>query len=111
MQASPASTSDQPEKGQPDQSSQPCQPQPPPSDQATEADEARQRYLSFWLQMNKLQPKVTLNMAENTSVQGIYKGTDAQHHRFQVDQLETPMGTIEHAVVRGNDIESMEIQF
>ncbi|KAI8075003.1 hypothetical protein BC940DRAFT_287193 [Gongronella butleri] len=70
--------------------------------------QARQAYLSFWLHMNELKPKVTVHMAETTTVQGVYSGTDSEQHRFRIDALSVPMGVIEHAVVRGGDTDMLE---
>ena len=58
--------------------------------------------------MNELKPKVTIHMAEATTVQGVYCGTDSEQHRFQIDNLSAPMGVIAHAVVRGGDTDILE---
>ncbi|KAI8332320.1 hypothetical protein BC941DRAFT_437243 [Chlamydoabsidia padenii] len=69
----------------------------------------KDRYLSFWLSMNTMQPTVDLHLPQNTLVQGIYKGTDAENNRFRIDKLQTPMGVYERSVIRGSDIDMLEI--
>ncbi|ORZ25926.1 hypothetical protein BCR42DRAFT_401224, partial [Absidia repens] len=70
----------------------------------------KDRYLSFWLSMNKLSPNTTLHLPQNTQIKGTYIGTDAENNRFRVDKLQTPMGVYERAVIRGTDVDMIEIQ-
>ncbi|KAI9303381.1 hypothetical protein BJ944DRAFT_268501 [Cunninghamella echinulata] len=70
----------------------------------------KEKYLAFWLSMNRETPNVKVHMAENTIVTGIYKGTDAENNRFRIDQLQTPMGIHDRSVLRGGDIDMMEFK-
>ncbi|SAM08899.1 hypothetical protein [Absidia glauca] len=69
----------------------------------------KDRYLGFWLSMNELAPKVSLHLPQNTLVKGTFKGTDAENNRFRIDHLETPMGVYEHSVIRGSDVDMLEL--
>ncbi|KAI8993614.1 hypothetical protein BDB01DRAFT_832403 [Pilobolus umbonatus] len=68
----------------------------------------RDRYLQVWLNAIKNKSKVTFHM-HGTVVTGKLCGTDSENNRFRVDHLETPMGTYEHTVIRGEDIDRMVI--
>ncbi|KAI8047243.1 SMN complex, gem-associated protein 7 [Gilbertella persicaria] len=68
----------------------------------------RDRYLQLLLHVTKEAPKATFYMHGGTTVQGNLRGTDSENNRFRVDQLESPLGLYEHAVLRGTDIDMIE---
>lgn len=47
-------------------------------------------------------------MHENTSVRGIFRGTDVDMEEILISNLETPTSTLPHAIIRGNDTIAIE---
>lgn len=68
----------------------------------------RDRYLQLWLNVTQDQPDSLLHMHGNSVVQGKLCGTDSENNRFRVDQLQSPMGVYDRAVIRGSDINMIE---
>jgi hypothetical protein len=68
----------------------------------------RDRYLQLWLNVVQDQPDSTFHMHGNSIVQGKLCGTDSENNRFRVNQLQSPLGTYERAVIRGSDINMIE---
>jgi hypothetical protein len=71
----------------------------------------RSRYLQFWVNVANDKPESTFLLHGNGSVQGKLVGTDSENNRFRVDQLESPLGTYNKAVIRGTDIHVLEIKY
>lgn len=71
-------------------------------------DQLRDRYLQLWLQTVHDGPRSTLYMHGGSVIQGTLRGTDSENNRFRVDQLESPLGTYDRAIIRGTDIDMIE---
>lgn len=71
-------------------------------------DALRDRYLQMWLQVVKNEPNATFEMHGGTKVEGQLCGTDTENNRFRVNQLQSPMGTLDKAVIRGSDLNSVQ---
>jgi hypothetical protein len=71
-------------------------------------DILRDRYLQLWLNVIQDQPNATIYMHGNNIVQGKLCGTDSENNRIRIDQLQSPLGIYERAVIRGNDVNVIE---
>lgn len=71
-------------------------------------DHLRDRYLQLWLHAVQEAPKTTWYMHGGSIVQGTLRGTDSENNRFRVDQLESPLGIYDRAIIRGTDIDMIE---
>ncbi|EPB70121.1 hypothetical protein ANCCEY_10793 [Ancylostoma ceylanicum] len=70
-------------------------------DNCEEVAEARERYLRFM--GNAAGSKVTISMHEKTSVDGVLVAMKGDGSHFIVDQLKTPIGVMDSAVLRTAD--------
>ncbi|RUP02631.1 hypothetical protein BC936DRAFT_140618 [Jimgerdemannia flammicorona] len=43
-------------------------------------------------------------------VKGTFVATDSENNRFRINGLQTPMGVYERAVIRGTDVDVLEIE-
>ncbi|CAG8530833.1 10661_t:CDS:2 [Ambispora leptoticha] len=71
----------------------------------------RQRSLLFWLDVARHKPKTIAKLYENTTIQGNLQGTDAMESKFRFDNWESPVGVYDHVVIRGTDVQLLEINF
>lgn len=71
-------------------------------------DILRDRYLQLWLNVVKETPKVKLHMHGGITVEGKLCATDSENNRFRIEQLESPLGVYQKAVIRGDDIDVIE---
>ncbi|KAI8875792.1 hypothetical protein K501DRAFT_289211 [Backusella circina FSU 941] len=71
----------------------------------------RSRYLRFWVNVANDKPDSRFLMHGHGSVQGKLVGTDSENNRFRVDQLESPLGMYNKAVIRGTDMNVLEIKY
>ncbi|KAF9425113.1 hypothetical protein BGZ94_007829 [Podila epigama] len=69
----------------------------------------RQRSLRFWLHASTHPSQVTIHIPESRPVRGTFIAVDAQEHRVRINTLETPIGTYSHVVLRGTDIDAIEL--
>ncbi|KAI9495179.1 hypothetical protein BDB00DRAFT_870634 [Zychaea mexicana] len=74
-------------------------------------DEWQSRNVHFWQTVITTtgEEKAKFTLYGNTAAQGTIKGVDSQTNRFVVRQLETPSGLYEKAVLRGDDVQAIEI--
>ncbi|KAF9292336.1 hypothetical protein BGZ74_000246 [Mortierella antarctica] len=71
----------------------------------------RQRSLLFWLHASTNSCPAKILIPDSRPVLGTFIATDAQEHRVRIDALQTPLGTYEHVVLRGSDIDAIELSF
>nr|CDJ89982.1 Gem-associated protein 7 [Haemonchus contortus] len=71
------------------------------SDTCDEVADARERYLRFFA--NAAGSNVTVAMHEKTSVTGVLVAMKGDGSHFLVDQLKTPIGVMDSAVLRTAD--------
>lgn len=69
----------------------------------------RDRYLQLWLNLIQQEPIATFHLHSNCTVQGKLCGTDSENNRFRVNQLKSPLGIYEKAVIRGTDVNRIEL--
>ncbi|KAI8147633.1 hypothetical protein BJV82DRAFT_596327 [Fennellomyces sp. T-0311] len=70
----------------------------------------KSRYLHFFRAIAQgPDNKAEFVLCGNTCVKGCIMATDSQNNRFLVRDLETPTGLYEKAVLRGTDVELIEI--
>lgn len=81
------------------------------SNMSNAKDLLRDRYLQLLLQITKTQPQAVFDMYGGTCVDGQLCGTDAESNRFRVNQLQSPMGTFDKAVIRASDLNRIEISY
>ncbi|RIA81632.1 hypothetical protein C1645_836685 [Glomus cerebriforme] len=71
----------------------------------------RQRSLLFWLEANKRKSNIIARLYENTVIKGKFEAVDANETSFRFENWESPVGTYDHVVIRGGDIEVLEFEF
>ncbi|CAB4422870.1 unnamed protein product [Rhizophagus irregularis] len=71
----------------------------------------RQRSLFFWLELNKRKSNTIARLYENTVIKGKFEAVDANETSFRFENWESPVGTYDHVVIRGSDIEVLEFEF
>ncbi|KAJ2959778.1 hypothetical protein NQZ79_g4758 [Umbelopsis isabellina] len=77
----------------------------------SEANEIlRKRSLQFWLEVNKRKPNMTAELYQNVTVSGQIVAADSECNRIRVDNLQTAMGAHKYAVLRGTDVDKMEVE-
>ncbi|KAG0048886.1 hypothetical protein BGZ83_006217 [Gryganskiella cystojenkinii] len=69
----------------------------------------RKRSLMFWLTAAKEQPSAKVVIPNSKPVCGRFVSMDAQEQRVRIDVLQTPIGTYEHVVLRGGDVDALEL--
>ncbi|KAI9312721.1 hypothetical protein BX666DRAFT_2031027 [Dichotomocladium elegans] len=71
-------------------------------------DQLRSRYLNFCHQIAQTHPRAQFTLPDKSRVQGNFVAIDSQANRIRVDHLQTPTGTLPHAVLRGTDVDVIE---
>ncbi|CAI2174962.1 19634_t:CDS:2 [Funneliformis geosporum] len=72
----------------------------------------RQRSLLFWLEANKRKSNTTARLHDNSTViKGKFKAVDANETKFRFENWESPVGIYDQVVIRGSDIEVLELEF
>ncbi|RUS18647.1 hypothetical protein BC937DRAFT_88496 [Endogone sp. FLAS-F59071] len=70
----------------------------------------RERTLSFWLQATQQKPDVKARLFQGTTIEGTFVATDSESNRFRINNLQTPIGIYECAVIRGTDVDVVEVK-
>ncbi|CAG8449194.1 16601_t:CDS:2, partial [Acaulospora morrowiae] len=71
----------------------------------------RQRSLLFWLDLIQKKPNTTVTLYEKTVIQGKFEAVDALETKFRFDKWGSPVGIYDHVVIRGTDIQVLEVDF
>ncbi|KAI8638551.1 hypothetical protein BD408DRAFT_422858 [Parasitella parasitica] len=71
-------------------------------------DKLRDRYLQLWLNVVQYKPQATIHLHGNSTVHAKLYSTDSENNRFRVDELKSPLGTYDRAIIRGSDINLIE---
>lgn len=66
------------------------------------------RYLRFMLQMSMTKPSTKFLLVGGTTVQGQFQAVDSESNRFRVNDLQSPTGFYQRAIVRGSDVVLLE---
>ena len=53
----------------------------------------------------------SFSMHERTHVEALFRGTDIDMEKFQVSELQTPMGVVPEALIRSSDVLSFTVDF
>ncbi|KAF9439256.1 hypothetical protein BGZ76_007457 [Entomortierella beljakovae] len=69
----------------------------------------RKRSLSFWLSTSKEKPECLIIIPDSKPVTGTFIAMDSQENRVRINKLQTLLGTYDQVVLRGNDIDVLEI--
>ncbi|KAI1316865.1 hypothetical protein EDD11_009355 [Mortierella claussenii] len=69
----------------------------------------RERSLLFWLAASKETPECTVVIPNSKPAQGTFIAMDAQEHRIRINTLQTPLGTYDQVVLRGSDVDALEL--
>ncbi|KAI7823562.1 hypothetical protein BC939DRAFT_451364 [Gamsiella multidivaricata] len=69
----------------------------------------RKRSLLFWLAVAQHKSKCTALVPDSKPVQGIFIAVDAEERRIRINTLQTPLGTYDQVVLRGNDVDALEL--
>lgn len=68
-------------------------------------------YICIYIKLKpKIRKKAKFNLYENSHVTGEFRGSDIDCLELFVRNLETPLGIIPEAILRTNDIISMEVE-
>ncbi|OZJ02320.1 hypothetical protein BZG36_04449 [Bifiguratus adelaidae] len=84
------------------------------SDEEASLDTLQERSLLFWIHAQKTKPLVKIHvygggsLSQSNTLKAVFRATDSEHNRFRLDALETPVGVYKNAVVRGQDVETLE---
>uniref|UniRef100_A0A0N5AVS6 Gem-associated protein 7 n=1 Tax=Syphacia muris TaxID=451379 RepID=A0A0N5AVS6_9BILA len=71
------------------------------SDEQRLRTELRERYIRLMSKLSERQ--VVLDLHEKTTVDGKFAGINSSGSHLAVDMLRTPIGIVDHAVIRCND--------
>ncbi|KAF9357497.1 hypothetical protein BGX26_003628 [Mortierella sp. AD094] len=69
----------------------------------------RKRSLMFWLAASKEQLECSIVIPDSKPVQGSFIAMDTQEHRIRVNALQTLLGTYDQVVLRGRDVDALEL--
>lgn len=75
------------------------------SEERKQRAELRERYIRFLLKLT--QKEVEIQLHDRTYVRGKFIAFKANNAHFAVDLLQTPIGVINHAVIRSSDTIAM----
>ncbi|KAF9398060.1 hypothetical protein BGX21_008211 [Mortierella sp. AD011] len=69
----------------------------------------RKRSLMFWLAASKEQPECSIVIPDSKPVKGSFIAMDTQEHRIRINALQTLLGTYDQVVLRGRDVDVLEL--
>ncbi|CAG8655641.1 3297_t:CDS:2 [Paraglomus occultum] len=70
----------------------------------------RKRTLLLWITITQQKRQTLAKLYENTSLKGQLTATDVMETKFSFDDWESPMGTYDHVVIRGTDVQYLDIE-
>ncbi|KAG0375868.1 MAG: hypothetical protein J3R72DRAFT_519076 [Linnemannia gamsii] len=73
------------------------------------AMDLRQRSLRFWIAASQENYHATITIPDSKPVNGVFIATDTQEHRIRINRLQTPLGTYDKVVLRGSDVDAIEL--
>ncbi|KAF9905672.1 hypothetical protein BX616_000957 [Lobosporangium transversale] len=69
----------------------------------------RKRALLFWLAAAKGASPCTVIIPDSKPVCGTFVAMDSHEQRVRINALQTPIGTYDRVVLRGSDVDALEL--
>ncbi|CAG8660411.1 727_t:CDS:2, partial [Paraglomus brasilianum] len=70
----------------------------------------RKRTLLLWITITQKKRQTLAKLYESESLKGQLTAADVMETKFSFDDWESPMGTYDHVVIRGTDVQYLDIE-